>query len=94
MTVFGDRVFKEVIEGLPWWLSGKEFTCQGSRPGFDPWSGKIQRLCLGLPNRFSVLGGHGLLVASQSPAQLAGNVPWTFAYKMAQGDPFDIPAYL
>ena len=23
--------------GLPWWLSGKEFTCQSGRCRFDPW---------------------------------------------------------
>ena len=28
-------------EGLPWWLSSKESTCQCRRPGFDPWVGKI-----------------------------------------------------
>ena len=28
-------------EGLPWWLSGKEFTCQCRRRGFYPCSGKI-----------------------------------------------------
>jgi len=27
--------------GLPWWLSGKESTCQCWRPRFDPWLGKI-----------------------------------------------------
>ena len=27
--------------GLPWWLSGKEFTCQCRRHGFDPQSRKI-----------------------------------------------------
>ena len=27
--------------GLPWWLSGKEFTFQRSRRGFSPWVGKI-----------------------------------------------------
>ena len=27
--------------GLPWWLSGKESTCQCRRHGFCPWSGKI-----------------------------------------------------
>ena len=27
--------------GLPWWLSGKEPTCQCRRHGFDPWSSKI-----------------------------------------------------
>ena len=26
---------------LPWWLSGKESTCQCSGRRFDPWSGKI-----------------------------------------------------
>ena len=29
--------------GLPWWLSGKESTCQCRRHGFDPWSRKIPR---------------------------------------------------
>ena len=28
--------------GLPWWLSGKESTCQGRGCGFDPWVKKIQ----------------------------------------------------
>ena len=27
--------------GLPWWLSGKESTCQCRGHGFDPWSRKI-----------------------------------------------------
>jgi len=27
--------------GLPWWLTGKESTCQCRRHGFDPWVGKI-----------------------------------------------------
>ena len=27
--------------GLPWWLSGKESTCQCRRHGFDPWIEKI-----------------------------------------------------
>ena len=26
---------------LPWWLSGKESTCQCRRPGFDPWVGTV-----------------------------------------------------
>ena len=26
---------------LPWWLSGKESTCQCRRCGFNPWVGKI-----------------------------------------------------
>ena len=28
-------------EGLPWWLSGKESTCQHRKHGFDPSPGKI-----------------------------------------------------
>ena len=27
--------------GLPWWLSGKQSTCQFRRHGFDPWVAKI-----------------------------------------------------
>ena len=33
-----------IQKGLPWWLSGKESTCQRrrhKRHGFDPWMGKI-----------------------------------------------------
>ena len=30
-----------VVLGLPWWLSGKESTCQFRRHGFDPWVGKL-----------------------------------------------------
>ena len=29
------------LEGLPWWLIGKESTCQWGRRRFDPWSRKI-----------------------------------------------------
>ena len=29
--------------GLPWWLSGKESTCQSRRQGFSSWSRKIPR---------------------------------------------------
>ena len=32
--------YKSVLR-LPWWLSGKESTCQRRRPGFNPWSEKI-----------------------------------------------------
>ena len=28
-------------QGFPWWLSGKEFTCQCRRHGFDSWVWKI-----------------------------------------------------
>ena len=33
-----------VLKGLPWWISGKEYTCQcrrSNRLGFDPWVRKI-----------------------------------------------------
>ena len=36
-------LFKTEIQGLPWWLSGKEPACQCRRQEFDPWSGKIPR---------------------------------------------------
>ena len=29
------------LQGLPWWLSGKESTCQRRRCSFDPWVVKI-----------------------------------------------------
>ena len=29
------------IYGFPWWISGKESTCQCGRHRFDPWAGKI-----------------------------------------------------
>ena len=29
------------LEGLPWWLSGKESSCQYWRQEFNPWFGKI-----------------------------------------------------
>ena len=36
-------VFLTIIAacGLPWWLSGKESTCQCRRCGFNPWVRKI-----------------------------------------------------
>ena len=30
----------KTIAGLPWWLSGKESTCQCRKHKFDPWSRK------------------------------------------------------
>ena len=30
-----------VTKGLPWWLSGKESTCQCKTCGFDPWVGNM-----------------------------------------------------
>ena len=34
-------LLKNSWRGLPWWLSGKEPTCQCRRQGFNPRSGKI-----------------------------------------------------
>ena len=36
-------VISEIFSDLPWWVSGKESTCQYRRHGFGPWSGKIPR---------------------------------------------------
>ena len=33
--------FKEIYTEFPWWLDGKESTCQYRRDGFSPRSGKI-----------------------------------------------------
>ena len=30
-------MFRTLLDGLPWWLSGKESGCQCRRGGFDPW---------------------------------------------------------
>jgi len=32
------KVKNSIHLGLPWWLSGKELTCQSRRHGFEPWS--------------------------------------------------------
>ena len=37
----GTNIVEWMISGLPWWLSGKESTCQWRRCGFDPWVRKI-----------------------------------------------------
>ena len=64
------------ISGLPWWLSGKEFTCQGRRLrrcGFDPWFRKIpwrrkwQPTSVFLPGEFQTEEPGGLqFMGSQS----------------------------
>ena len=38
-TVF--LILVDSLQRLPWWLSGKETTCQCMRCRFDPWVGKI-----------------------------------------------------
>ena len=54
------------VLGLLWWLSGKS-TCQGRRPGFAPWVGKIpwrrkwQPTPVFLPGKFPWTGEPGRL---------------------------------
>ena len=36
-----NNTFKIPVQGLPWWLSGKEFACQCRRHKFYLWLGKI-----------------------------------------------------
>ena len=46
--------------GLPWWLSGKKFTCQCRRLRFDSWVGKIPQRREWLPTPvFSPGRSHG-----------------------------------
>ena len=53
------RVLTKGKQRIPWWLSGKESTCQCRRQGFDPWSGKIshavEQLSLGATTTEPVL---------------------------------------
>ena len=35
---------KRYEQGLPWWLSGKESSCQYRKHGLNPWSGKIPKV--------------------------------------------------
>ena len=50
-----DFGFCLIGKGLPWWLSGKESTCQCRSHRFDPWLRKVpwrrkwQYSCLGNP---------------------------------------------
>ena len=44
------------VIGLSWWFSGKEFTCQCRRHGFNPWSGRSSVKGNGNPLQYSCLG--------------------------------------
>ena len=44
------------MDGLPWWLSGKESTCQCRRHRFDLWVTKISREGNGNPCQYSCFG--------------------------------------
>ena len=41
LSTYCEELRKGINEGLPTWLSGKEFACQFRRCRFDPWVGKI-----------------------------------------------------
>ena len=45
-----------VAQGLPWWLSHRESTCQCWRSGFELWVGKITAEGNGNPLQYSHLG--------------------------------------
>ena len=48
--------FMSSLRGLPWWLSGKESTCECRRHGFDPWVRKIPCRRKWHPLQYSYLG--------------------------------------
>ena len=56
--------------GLPWWLSGKESTCQCRRHGFDPWVRKIPWRRKWQPTPAFLPG------ESHGQRSLAGYSPW------------------
>ena len=39
--IIEERGLQNTVQGLSWWLSGKESACQCRRHGFDPWSRRI-----------------------------------------------------
>ena len=55
---------------LPWWLSGKESTCQCRRCGFDPWLRKIPWKRKGQPTPLCLPG------KSHGQRSLGGYSPW------------------
>ena len=58
------------LQGLPWWLSAKESTCQCKRHSFDPWVGKILAVGNGNPLQYSCLEN------SMDKRSLEGYSPW------------------
>ena len=77
-ALFGYLNPSEKEAGLPWWLSGKEPTCQCRMLGFDPWVGKIcwrrkrQRTPVFLPGK------------SHGQRSLAGYSPWGWQKSQTQ----------
>ena len=49
--IFKNKKQKNDYPGLPWWLSGKEFTCQSRRHRFNPRSRKIPHIMEQLSSR-------------------------------------------
>ena len=50
------------VLGLPWWLTGKESTCQCRRYRFNPWSGKT-------PHDTEQLSPHAIIIEPTSRAR-------------------------
>ena len=50
-----DRLANPIFLGFPGGSAGKESACNGGRPGFDPWVGKIPWRRNGYPLQYSGL---------------------------------------
>ena len=79
-----NRIMVQPLSGLPWWLSGKESTCQCRRPGPDPlvgkmpWRRKWQPTPVFLPGKFHgqrSLVGYSPRVAKELTQQLCDWTP-------------------
>ena len=49
--IIEERGLQNTVQGLSWWLSGKESACQCRRHGFNLWSGRIPTHCRALGPR-------------------------------------------
>ena len=71
-----------ILNGLPWWLSGKESTCQCRKLGFNLWVGKIpwgrkwQPTLVFLPGKFHGQRSLGLQRAGHDWARAYINYLW------------------
>ena len=59
------------MHGLPWWLSGKEFTCQCRKYVLSPWMGKIPWRRKWQPTPVFLAG------KSHGQGSLGGYSPWS-----------------
>ena len=71
LTVLGDTVYM----GLPWWLSGKESTCNVGDPGLIPGLGRSPGEGNGNPLQYYYLGQVIILHGQRS---LVSYSPWGF----------------